>query len=601
MGSLLFNPRSYAPELVDAESAKLLTSVIEFFESKGQARLKDEYHACNWYADFIEFNRESGMFASVATPASSAQLVAADVARGDGRWDTARINELNEILGFYSLDHWYAWQVTVLGLGPVFSSANEAARALVATQLAEGHIFGFGLSEQHHGADIYSTDMIVSRTEDGAWRANGPKYYIGNGNLAGRLAVFGRFADDDPDMPGEYVFFLVDPRHSKYRLEKNVVHGSMYVAAFSLEDYPVGKDDILHTGKAAWDAALASVNIGKVNLGWASIGICEHSFYEAIHHAHNRILYGNRVTDFTHVRRLFADAYSRLLAMKLYAARSADYFRCAGPDDRRYLLFNPITKLKVTSEGERVIDHLWDVIAARGFEKDMYFEQAVSHIRALPKLEGTVHVNLALVLKFLPQYLAAANGHPGDYEPVPVRQDMADDAYLFEQGRASGLGSIQFHNPMPAFERFAHLPNVKIFMGQAQRFGQLVATQPPNEEQIKDLDFLLNIGQLFTQVVYAQLVCEAAAAAIDGQPGGTRTSSVSDFTDLTEGHVDRIFRTFVHDINEFALALHDSAAANDDQQAAALGLIEKAATSSEQDEWFHAEIVAYDGSCELNP
>ena len=29
-----------------------------------------------------------------------------------------------------------------------------------------------------------------------------------------------------------------------------------------------------------------------------------------------------------------------------------------------------------------VIDLLWDVIAARGFEKDTYFEQAVSHIRA---------------------------------------------------------------------------------------------------------------------------------------------------------------------------------------------------------------------------
>ena len=44
--------------------------------------------------------------------------------------------------------------------------------------------------------------------------------------------------------------------------------------------------------------------------------------------------------------------------MKMFAARSTDYFRCASEDDRRFLLFNPITKAKVTSEGERVIDLL---------------------------------------------------------------------------------------------------------------------------------------------------------------------------------------------------------------------------------------------------
>ncbi len=43
-------------------------------------------------------------------------------------------------------------------------------------------------------------------------------------------------------------------------------------------------------------------------------------------------------------------------------------------EDRRYLLYNPIVKMKVTTQGEEVINLLWDVIAAKGFEKDMYFE-----------------------------------------------------------------------------------------------------------------------------------------------------------------------------------------------------------------------------------
>jgi len=55
-------------------------------------------------------------------------------------------------------------------------------------------------------------------------------------------------------------------------------------------------------GEAAFHAALNTVNIGKYNLGWASIGICTHALYEAITHASNRVLYKMHVTDFAHVR-----------------------------------------------------------------------------------------------------------------------------------------------------------------------------------------------------------------------------------------------------------------------------------------------------------
>lgn len=598
MASLLFNPRNYDPTYLDPESRRQMLALVDFFESKGKAQLKEEFHACGWYSDFVDFVAEQGLFERVATPKAVAELL--PNGKDDARWDTARINDLNEILGFYSLDHWYAWQVSVLGLGPVWTSDNEEAKALVGKLLADGSLFGFGLSEQTHGADIYSTDMILTSDGAGGWTATGPKYYIGNGNVAGRLSVFGKFADDDPERPGEYVFFLADTQHPSYHLQKNVVHASMYVSAFELDAYPVKPADILHTGRAAWDAALATINVGKVNLGWASIGIAEHAFFEAVTHAQNRVLFGKHVTEFPHVSRMLADSYARLIAMKLYAVRSADYFRSASPDDRRYLLFNPITKMKVTMEGERVIDLLWDVIAARGFENDTYFEQAVFHIRALPKLEGTVHVNLALVLKFLPQYLSAAIGQDEKYADVPPRNEAADDEYLFSQGSASGLSKIPFHDPRTAFARFASLPNVATFIDQMTAFGALVATAPPTQEQTEDLDLLLSIGQLFTQVVYAQLICESAALSIDGVEGGRRESSTADSTGLTEAHVDRIFNVFVRDFSEYALALHNQASATESQREQALGLIRTPVVDREAEAAFAAEVLSHDGAYELS-
>ena len=593
---LLFHPAAYDAAHYDEPTRRALLAVRRFFEDKGHAALKAESHDATWYDDFLAMIAREGVFARFGTPAAVGTLTGGTDAT-TARWDTARNNDLSQLLAWYSLEHWYAWQVTVLGLGPVWTSGNAEAKRLVGQLLAQGGLFAFGLSEREHGADIYSTDMVL--TPDGAgWRASGEKYYIGNGNCAARVSVFGRVQRPDgpsADPADDYLFFLADPKHPGYTLVQNVVHGQMYVSEFRLTDYPVTPADVLHTGKAAWDAALATVNVGKVQLAWASLGIAEHAFVEAIGHAHRRVLYGTRVTDFPHVRRLLADAYIRLVAMKLYSARCSDYERSASAEDRRFLLYNPIAKMKVTSEGERVVDLLWEVIAAKGFEKDTYFEQATRHIRTLPKLEGTVHVNLALVLKFLPAFAAAGAGQGVKYAPVPVRLDPADDTFLFAQGPASGLSRIGFPDWRGAFARFSHLPNVATFIGQVQAFGQLMATAAPRGEQAKDLDFLLNVGQIFTQIVYAQLAAEAAALAIDGAAGGTRTGTTAACAGLDENHVDRMFGVFVQDLSEYAVAVHGQASATPEQQAGALALIRRAAVDPAAAARLHAELVSYAG------
>jgi acyl-CoA dehydrogenase len=212
------------------------------------------------------------------------------------------------------------------------------------------------------------------------------------------------------------------------------------------------------------------------------------------------------VTDMSHVRRMFVDAYCRLVAMKLFALRAADYMRSASRTDRRYLLYNPMVKMKVTTQGEDVINLLWDAIAAKGFEKSTYFGQAAVDIRALPKLEGTVHVNIALIVKFMPAYFF----NHAEF-PELERQDQArNDDFLFDQGGAGGLGQIQFQDYRETFDEFDRIPNVALFAEQADAFRELLASDPPGPDQMKDVDFLLAGGNLFAMVVYAQLILENA-------------------------------------------------------------------------------------------
>lgn len=574
---LLFNPRTYDPAHFDPETRRLLRATVDWFEDRGKRKLIEDYRSRAWLADFLAFSAKEGLFATFLTPAP-----AAGEEEPDKRWDTARIAALNEIFGFYGLDYWYAWQVTILGLGPVWQSDNAVARGRAAQLLGEGEVFAFGLSEKTHGADIYSTDMLLEPYTDGdgadGFLASGSKYYIGNGNAAGLVSVFGRRTDVEG--PDGYVFFAADSRHPAYHLVKNVVDSSKYVSEFRLEDYPVKAEDVLHTGRAAFDAALNTVNVGKFNLCTASIGICEHAMYEAVTHAQGRILYGRPVTAFPHVRRELTDAYVRLVGMKLFSDRAVDYFRSAGPDDRRYLLFNPMTKMKVTTEGEKVIDLMWDVIAAKGFEKDTYFAQAAVEIRGLPKLEGTVHVNLALILKFMRNHLL----EPAEYAPVPTRLDAADDAFLFRQGPARGLGSVRFHDWRTAYDAYAAVPNVARFREQADALCAFVATAAPDEEQSRDLDLLLAVGQLFALVVHGQLILEQAR-----------------LSGLDEDVLDELFGVLVRDFSAHAVELYGKDSATAEQQTWALGAVRRPVVDADRSARVWARVEALAGAYEMAP
>jgi len=518
--SLLLNPGQYRKNHPDQKTAEIMQKTIQYFEEKGLGSLREEDRLHKWYDDFIRFLKKEKIFATLLTPAGYGEP--------DSRFDLSRVCEYNEILGFYSPAYQYCYQVSILGLGPIWMGDNEQVKHKTAQLLQEGAIFAFGLSERAHGADLYSNETSLTPVGDGTYRANGSKYYIGNANKAALVSTCGRHKDS-----GDFVFFVVDSRHRNYKLTKKI-HTSGghqgYVGEYDLIEYPITGDDILSSGKLAWDSALSTINIGKFQLGFSSIGAVTHALYESINHAHNRILYGRRVTDFPHIKKAFFDVYARITAMKLYALRSVDYFRSSSEQDRRYLLFNPIQKMKVTTQGVKVVDMLHDVIAAKGFEQETYFATALAEIGMLPRLEGTTHVNMAQIVKFMQNYFF----NPVDCPEIPRRNDARDDANLFRQ-TAGKISTVTFPDYRRAYDG-VDLPNVKVFRDQMDLLIQFLLKATPDEAQRKNIDYILALGEMFTLVVYAQLILE-----------NLRHYTVADVV------VNQIFNFLVREFSQFAL------------------------------------------------
>lgn len=570
--SFLIQPKKYQSLMSDEGSRVIMDKTIAFFEKMGKERLLDDYNKKVWYKEFVDFIGKEQIFAKLLTPKEYAD------GDPDCRWDTARNSEYSELLAFYGLGYWYCFQVTILGLGPIWMSPNEKAKRKAAKLLKEGAIFAFGLSERKHGADIYSTETALTPKEDGTWVANGEKYYIGNGNEAEMVSTLGKVKDDTDD----YTFFVTSYHNKAYELKKNIISHQEYVANFALHDYPITDNDILSRGPHAWDSALNTVNIGKFNIGPASLGVAEHCFYEAITHASNRILYGMRVTDMPHVRKNFMDAWLRLVAMKAYQRRATDYFRGANANDRRYLLYNPTSKMKVTLQAEDVINLLWDVVAAKGFEKDTYFQMATADIRGPSKLEGTVHVNIQLIRKFMKNYFF----NPVEYTPTEPDFSLNDDMFLFNQGPTRGLGSVQFHDYKPIFDANRGLPNVATFISQIEIFKEMLEKAGPDKMQDMDSSFSLPLGEMFSIVVYGQLILEQVK-----------------FDNIHPDILNQIFDFMARDFSLFALQIYCNHNTRDEQRAFCkeIMLIKPVADPEQHNRVWEKYVFALNGEYEMNP
>ena len=191
-----------------------------------------------------------------------------------------------------------------------------------------------------------------------------------------------------------------------------------------------------------------------------------------------------------------------------------------------------------------------------------------------------MHVNIALIVKFMANYFF----NPADYPPVPRRDEPVNDDFLFDQGPARGLGKIRFHDYHPAFSCF-DLPNIHIFKGQIAAFKELLAFATPDEAQQKDVDFLLALGEIFTLVVYAQLILENAKIYAINAP-----------------LLDQIFDFLVRDFSRHALNIYSKPISTPKQMEYCLKMICKPAVDHARfGQVWQEQVYPLKDAYEMNP
>jgi acyl-CoA dehydrogenase len=507
-----------------------LRLLADFFRGKGLDALKAEDRAEQWYADWIEYQARHGIYAGLLSPERWST-------RGH-RFSLRRLARFLEVFAYFSPAHTYSLHVSFLGLFPILRSDNDTLKREAVERLEAGGLFAFAVSEKAHGSDLFGNEFTIRPTRPGRWTANGAKYYIGNARDACMISVLAKRTDADGGRRAPFAFFAVRPQDCpvlrNVRKIRTIGIRAAFVGEFEVRDHEFAESDLICVGRDAWDAVFATVDIGKLLLGFGAIGICEHAFAEAQAHMRARDLYGAPVTQIRHIREATAMAYARLFAMKLFADRALDYLQAAGPDERRYLLFNAVQKARVSTEGVKVVAILSECIGARGAESETYFESALRDVQLIPGLEGSTHINFGLTAQFAAPYFAGPGEGPAPAPPDSFDASCGENPYWMES-RNRNAKTVRFGAWEAPYEPLRHLANVRVFLRQVSAFARSVARAAEGGAQPERN---LETGRCFSIVAFAQLVAESLAS-----------------TDATPALISLIFHSLTADLSNEALRL----------------------------------------------
>jgi acyl-CoA dehydrogenase len=437
-------------------------------------------------------------------------------------------------------------QVSFLGLFSILMGSRAELKREAVAALEAGGLFALGISEKDHGADLFGNEFVVTETSPGEFVANGGKYYIGNSNCASMISILARKEKASGrathSRRAPFVLFALRPNGSgafnNGRKIRTLGVRAGYVGAFDVNDHPFPETDLIASGRDAWDATFGAVTLGKFFLGFASIGIGEHGWHEAIGHLSGRVLYDKPVIEMPHIRLAMAQAFTRMTAMKLYAYRALDYIHAAHPEDRRYILFAAVQKARVSTQGVKVMALMSECIGAKGFEADTYFEMALRDVQLIPSLEGSTHVNLGLAAQFAARYFAnPAADVVAPPSLITGEVESRENAYLME-ARNGAIPSIFFAHFLAAYKPLLSIRNVRLFVSQIKAFRLFVRSSRFRCAAADGTQLAQAMGQCLAVIVYAQLVAENA----------TRV-------ELPAPMVCAIFHTLIEDLSAAALAV----------------------------------------------
>jgi alkylation response protein AidB-like acyl-CoA dehydrogenase len=314
------------------------------------------------------------------------------------------------------------WHSAHTGIGtlPVVYFGTEKQKKKYLPKLAKVEMLAaYALTEPLAGSDALAAKTRADLSPDGKhYILNGQKMWITNGGAADLFTVFAKVGGE------KFTAFLVErsfPGVSSGAEEHKMgITGSSTTAVY-LDNVPVPVENVLGEIGRGHVIAFNILNIGRLKLGPASVGVAKNVLAICLKYAKQRKAFGKSIADFGAIQHKLAE-----MAIRIYAAESMTWrvvglienqihrTSHTGKDDssrelkaiEEFAAECSMVKVYAAEMLDYVVDEGVQIHGGYGYHQDYAVERAYRDARINRLFEGTSEIN-RLVITGMPLKRAA--------------------------------------------------------------------------------------------------------------------------------------------------------------------------------------------------
>ena len=297
-------------------------------------------------------------------------------------------------LAYHSALADFVFAMQGLGSGAIRLFGTEAQKQDWLPKVASGEaIAAFAMTEPEAGSDAASIATSAANC-DGGWNLEGEKTYISNGGIADFYVTLARTGGEGSH--GLSAFIVPANAPGLRVVERIEVIAPHPLARLSYGDVRLPPDALIGQPGEGFRIAMETLNLFRVTVGAAALGMAGRALVEAVDFASRRRLGEGLLADNAVTQEKLADMAVALDASALLIARAAWQQDARSRDNRRAAA---MAKLHATEEAQKIIDSAVQMHGGLGVTRGVKTEELYREIRALRIYEGASEVQRQIIAR----------------------------------------------------------------------------------------------------------------------------------------------------------------------------------------------------------
>jgi alkylation response protein AidB-like acyl-CoA dehydrogenase len=273
---------------------------------------------------------------------------------------------------------------------------SESLKAQYLPQLSAEQVGSYALSEAGSGSDAFA--LATRATDDGdAWRLDGRKLWITNGDEAG---VFIIFANVDPSAGYRGITaFLVEREFEGFTVGKKEdklgIRASSTVELI-MDGCRVPKANVVGEVGKGYKIAIETLNEGRIGIGAQMLGLAQGALDHTLRYVQEREQFDRKIAEFQGVQFQLAQMRTELEATRLMVYNAARLKDAGKP----FIAEAAMAKLYASQSAQQIASTCIDLYGGYGFTKEYPVEKLYRDAKIGTIYEGTTNMQLQTIAKY---------------------------------------------------------------------------------------------------------------------------------------------------------------------------------------------------------